>query len=148
MSSITAANSKLTLTVRGALGIVVGPFTVQGYASDDAFATEAVERAVALMGVDGFMSGGFVPNITPQVITLQADSPSVALFEAWDGAQTVLRDALFADGVLALPGLQKGYALVKGILTRITPMPQAKKVLQPLTYEIAWQSATPAPISV
>lgn len=148
MATITAANAKLTLTVRSALGIVVGPFTVQGFASDDAFATEPIERAQALMGVDGKMSAGFVPAVTPQVITLQADSPSVNLFEAWDGAQNVLKDVLFADGVLAYPGLQKGYALIKGVLTRITPMPQAKKVLQPVTYEITWETVQAAPLSV
>lgn len=148
MSTITSANSKLTFTVRSPAGIVVGPFTVQGYASDDAFATDAVERAIAMMGVDGFMSAGYVPSMTPQTIHLQADSPSIDLFEAWDGAQSVLRDVLFADGVLALPGLQKAYGLVKGVLTRVTPIPQAKKVLQPVTYEITWQSVIPSPISV
>lgn len=148
MATITSANAKLTLTVRSALGIVVGPFTVQGYASDDAFATEAVERAQALMGVDGKMSAGYVPSLTPQVITLQADSPSVALFETWEGAQAVLKDVLFADGVLALPGVQKGYALIKGVMTRLTPMPQGKKVLQPVTYEITWETVQPAPLTV
>lgn len=148
MATITSANAKLSFTVRGPAGIVVGPFTVQGYASDDAFVTEVADSAEAVMGVDGRMSAGFVPFITRQTITLQADSPSIQLFEAWLGAQQVLKDMLFADGVLALPGLQKSYALIKGALTRITPIPQAKRVLQPVTYEIAWETVQPAPISV
>lgn len=148
MATITSANAKLTITVRSALGIVVGPFTVQGYASDDAFATDPIEKGIAMMGVDGKLSGGFVPAPTPQTIHLQADSPSIALFEAWDGTQSVIQDLLFADGVLALPGLQKAYALVKGILTRITPIPQGKKVLQPVTYEITWELVAPSPITV
>jgi hypothetical protein len=148
VASITSANAKLTFTVRNSLGIVVGPFTVQGYASDDAFATEQVESAQTMMGVDGILSGGFTPYAVPQQITLQADSPSIALFEAWLGAQNALKDTLIADGVLAYPSLQKSYALIKGFLTRVTPMPQAKKVLQPVTYEITWQTVQPAPISV
>lgn len=148
MSTITSANCKLTFTVRGPAGVVVGPFTVEGYASDDAFATEAVESAVAIMGVDGKMSAGWVPRITKQLVKLQADSKSVPLFEAWDGAQNVLRDVLFAEGVLAYPGLQKGYALVKGVLTRLTPMPAAKRTVEPVDYEISWESVTPAPIAV
>ena len=148
MASITSANSKLTFTVRSAAGIVVGPFTLQGYASDDAFATDPVESAVALMGVDGKMSAGFTPYLTPQTIILQADSVSIPLMETWLGAQNVLRDVLFADGALALPGLQKSYALIKGVLTRITPIPPAKRVLQPVTYEITWETVQPAPISV
>lgn len=148
MATITAANAKLTFTVRGPAGIVVGPFTVQGYASDDAFATETVDAAEAIMGVDGKMSAGFTPYIVRQTIILQADSASVALFEAWLGAQNVLRDVLFADGALSYPGLTKAYALIKGVLTRVTPMPQAKRVLQPVTYEIAWETVQPAPIAV
>lgn len=100
------------------------------------------------MGVDGKMSAGFTPYIVRQTIILQADSPSVALFEAWLGAQNVLRDVLFADGALSYPGLQKAYALIKGVLTRVTPMPQAKRVLQPVTYEIAWETVQPASITV
>lgn len=148
MATITSANSKLSFTVRSNAGIVVGPFTCQGYASDDAFVTEVVDSAEAVMGVDGRMSAGFTPYITRQTITLQADSPSIDLFEAWLGAQQVLKDVLFADGVLSLPGLQKSYALIKGVLTRITPIPQAKRVLQPVTYEIAWETVQPAPLSV
>lgn len=148
MATITSANAKLSFTVRGPAGIVVGPFTVQGYASDDAFATEVVDSAEAVMGVDGRMSVGFTPFITRQTITLQADSPSIALFEAWLGAQQVLKDVLIADGALSYPGLQKAYALVRGALTRLTPMPQAKRVLQPVTYEIAWETVQPAPVTV
>lgn len=148
MSTITSANCKLTFTVRGPAGVVVGPFTVQGYASDDAFATEAVESAIAMLGVDGIMSAGWVPRMTKQVVTLQADSPSIPLFEAWDGAQSVLRDVLFADGVLAYPGLLKAYALVKGVLTRLTPIPAGRRVLEPQVFEITWGTVQPAPIAV
>lgn len=148
MATITASNAKLTFTVRGPAGIVVGPFTVQGYASDDAFATEMVDSAEVLMGVDGKMSGGKVPYIVRQTIILQADSASIALFEAWEGAQQQLQDLLTADGALSYPGLTKAYALIKGYLTRLTPMPQAKRVLQPVSYEIAWETVQPAPISV
>jgi hypothetical protein len=148
VATITSANCKLTFAVRGPAGIVVGPFTVEGYASDDAFAVETVESAIALMGVDGKMSAGWVPRITKQTITLQADSASRPLFEAWDGAQNVLRDVLFAEGALAYPGLLIGFALNKGVLTRLTPLPPARRVVEPVTFEISWGSIQSAPISV
>ncbi len=148
MATITSANAKLTITVRGPAGIVVGPFTVQGYASDDAFAMEAVEAAIVRMGVDGIMSGGRVPFISPQGITLQANSPSIALFSAWVGAQEALGDTLVAEASLALPSISTAYALVNGILTRFTPIPPGKRVLEPVTYEISWGSVQPSPISV
>lgn len=148
MGTITSANAKLTITVSGPAGAVVGPFTVQGFASDDAFSTDPVESGIARIGVDGRPSFGFVPFLTPQTITLQADSPSIPLFEAWLGAEQVLQEALIANGSLSLPSLQKSYALIKGGLTRITPIPPGKRVLEPVTYEITWGSVQPAPIAV
>lgn len=125
--SITSANAKLTLTVRNTVGIVVGPFTLEGYAADAAFATETVDAAEALMGVDGKMAAGYLPRITRYTISLMANSPSIALMEAWDNAQKVLGDVLVADGFLAAPSLGRAYALVKGVLTRLTPIPTARR---------------------
>lgn len=147
MSTITSANSALTLSVRLAGLFPTGPFSVQGYASDDAFATETVDAAEARMGVDGIMSGGYLPRMTKQTITLQADSPSIALFETWVGAQDVVKEIFYGDGILTLPSIGRTYALVKGILTRITPIPPAKKVLEPVTYEITWELVQPAPVA-
>lgn len=147
--SITSANSKLTLTVRNSAGIVVGPFTVEGYAADTAFNVEMVDSAEAIMGVDGKMAAGFLPRITKHQILLMANSPSIALFDAWDAAQKVLGDVLVADGFLAAPSLGKAYALVKGVLTRLTSIPTARKTYsEPQGFEISWESVTPAPISV
>lgn len=147
--SITSSNAKLTLTVRNTAGIVVGPFTVEGYAQDAAFGCETVDSAEAIMGVDGKMAAGYLPRITKQVISLMANSPSVALFDAWDSAQKVLGDILIADGFVAAPSLGKAYALVKGVLTRLTPMPTARKTFsEPQTFELSWESVTPAPIVV
>jgi hypothetical protein len=147
--SITSANAKMTLTVRSPAGIVVGPFTVEGYAQDAAFATEPVESAEALMGVDGKMSAGYLPRITKHTFSLMANSPSNLLFEAWDNAQKALGDILIADGFLAAPSLQKAWACVKGALTRVTPIPTARKTFsEPVTWEVSWESVTPSPIAV
>jgi hypothetical protein len=147
--SITSANAKLTLTVRSPAGIVVGPFTVEGYAADAAFAVETVDSAEAIMGVDGRMAVGYLPRITKHTISLMANSPSNLLFEAWDNAQKALGDVLVADGFLAAPSLGKAYALVKGALTRLTAIPTARRTFsEPVAYELSWESVTPAPIEV
>ncbi len=147
--SITSANAKLTLTVRSPAGIVVGPFTVEGYAQDASLATETVDAAEALMGVDGKIAAGYLPRITKQQISLMANSPSIALFEAWDNAQKVLGDVLVADGFVAAPSLGKAFACVKGFLTRLTVMPTGRKTFsEPMVYELSWESITPAPITV
>lgn len=147
--SITSANAKLTLTVRSSAGIVVGPFTVEGYAVDAALGVEPVDSAEAMMGVDGKMAVGYLPRITKQQISLMANSPSIPLFDAWDSAQKVLGDILVADGFVAAPSLRKAWALVKGALTRLTPMPTARRSFsEPVVYELSWESVTPAPITV
>lgn len=147
--SITSANAKLTLTVRNSVGVVVGPFTLEGYAADAAFATETVDAAEALMGVDGKMAAGYLPRITRYTISLMANSPSIAFMDDWDNAQKVLGDVLVADGFLAAPSLGRAWALVKGVLTRLTPIPTARRTFsEPVVYELAWESVTAAPITV
>jgi len=149
--SITSANAKMTLTARTGVSLppVVGPFTVEGYAQDNAFATEPVDAAEAIMGVDGKMAAGYLPRITKHTFNLMANSPSNLLFEAWDNAQKVLGDVLVADGVLAAPSLGKAWACVKGVLTRVTPIPAARRTFsEPVVWEISWESVTPAPIEV
>lgn len=153
MPTITSANSSLVLTPRlsgnlsGLLPALAGVgFPVQGYASDDAFAVETVDSAEARMGVDGRLSAGYLPRMTKQTITLQADSPSIQLFEALVGAQDTVREIIFLDGVLTLPAISTSYALSKGVLTRLTPIPPAKKVLEPVSYELTWELVQPAPV--
>jgi hypothetical protein len=144
---ITSANAVLTISPRSA-GLIGsgGVFTVEGFASDSAFMGEEVDVAEARMGVDGKLSVGFTPYITKQTITLQADSPSLPLFEAIVGAQNALRQPMILDSVLALPSLQKAYIFTKGAMTRLTPFTPGKKVLEPMNYEISWETVAPAPL--
>jgi hypothetical protein len=91
------------------------------------------------MGVDGKLSGGkvFVPY--KMTIHLQADSPSVFLFDAWRNAQDAATDVFSASGSITLPSTSMVYTLQNGFLTSATPFPAVKKTLQPLVYEITWQ---------
>lgn len=147
--SITSANAKLTLTVRSSTGVIVGPFTVEGYAQDTAFLTESVDSAEVLMGVDGKLAAGLLPRITKFQVNLMANSPSVAQFEAWDSAQKVLGDVLEANGALSAPSLGKAYSLVKGVMSRLTPVPSARRSFsEAMVYELSFESVAPAPITV
>ena len=144
---ITSANSVLTISPRAAGLIGAGAFTVEGYASDSAFMAEDVDVAEARMGVDGKMSVGHTPYIVKQTITLQADSPSIALFETIINAQNTLRQPIVLDSVLAIPSVQKSYVFTKGAMTRITPIPPGKRVLDPQSYEISWETVAPVPLA-
>jgi hypothetical protein len=144
---ITSANSVLTVAPRAA-GLIGsgGAFTVEGYASDSAFMAEDVDVAEARMGVDGKLSVGHTPYIVKQTITLQADSPSITLFEAILNAQNTLRQPIVLDAVLSLPAVSKNYVFTKGAMTRATPFPPGKKVLEPVSYELSWETVAGVPL--
>jgi len=137
MATITSANSQLTLSVGGLYG---APVSIQGYAVDDAFESEAVQQSETLMGVDGNLSGGKVWIPYKMTIHLQADSPSVEIFDAWRSTQDSIVDVLTANGTIILPSTGMAYQLYNGYLTMATPFPAVKKTLQPVVYEITWQT--------
>lgn len=143
IKTITAANSVFTLLV---VPIFPVPFQLQGYAADAAFETETVDAAETIMGVDGIMSAGFTPFISPMRITLQADSPSLDVFEQWLGAQKAIKELFFAQATIALPAVGKSYQCTKGVLKRVTQAPPARKVLQPAEYQIDWNDIQPIPL--
>src|SRR5487761_2554028 len=89
MADITRANATLVLTVPAVFST---PQVLYGFATDDAFATEAVTVAETMKGVDGIMSFGFLPFITPMALTFQADSPSIPnTMETWISAEIATR---------------------------------------------------------
>jgi len=136
-TTITSANSVFTIVIAG---LFPTPVQLQGYASDKAFTTEALDLAEVQMGVDGRMTAGFVPNPTKQTITLQADSPSKDIFTALIQATKTAREVFYISGTIALPSTGESFTLTRGILTNAKQIPDAQKVLQPVDYVITWES--------
>ena len=136
MSTITSANAVLAIAINNYFPV---PQTIQGFAVDDAFEGEAVQQAETMMGVDGILSAGKVFIPYKMTIHLQADSPSVFLFDAWRNAQDAAVNVFAASGSIVLTSTNMVYTLQNGFLTSATPFPAVKKVLQPLVYEITWQ---------
>lgn len=151
---ITSANSVFTLTpqlggsaLSGFLPTIAGVgFQLQGFATNDAFAAAAVQIAQTRKGVDGKFSAAFIPYITKQSVTFQADSPSVNILEALVNAQKTLRQPIFVDAIILLPSVGKQYSLVNGVLANITPITPAKQVLEEMVFEIDWDDVTASPI--
>ena len=136
-TTITSANSVFTIVIAG---LFPAPVQLQGYASDKAFTTEALDLAEVQMGVDGRMTAGFVPNPTKQTITLQADSPSKDIFTALIQATKTAREVFYISGTIALPSTGESFTLTRGILTNAKQIPDAQKVLQPMDFVITWES--------
>lgn len=142
MTTLTAANSVLTIQVAGLYPV---PQVIQGYATDDAFMADDVTTGEVQMGVDGRFSAGYVPYATPLNVTLQADSPSMAVFDNILSAQAAQREMFVINATILLPGTEQKYAMTRGFMITASPMPGVKKILQPRKFTIHFESCTPAP---
>lgn len=140
--SITAANAIVTITVPG---VFQAPQQLQQFSADDIFDTETLKNIEVQMGVDGFLSGGWVFVPVPQSYSLMPNSPSNDIFDQWWAAQSTLIDAIAGFGTVTLPSLQKKWALSNGFLTGYPPMPGAGRILKPRKFEITWQQVLPQP---
>jgi hypothetical protein len=143
MSTLTTANSAFALQIENLYPVAQN---VQGYSTDDAFAVSDIEPVETVMGVDGRLSGGYKPVPTVLDITLQADSPSVAIFDNWLAAQKAAKEAYVANAMIQLQGTGEKYAFTRGFLTSITPMAAAKKILQPRKFVITFESCDKSPV--
>ncbi len=143
MATLTTANSVLMLSF---INFYNAPMQIQGYAVDDAFAIANVKTAETKMGVDGILSAGYTPYPVPLEINLQADSASNSVFDAVINAQNVAREVFVVNGTILIQGTGVLYALTRGFLEDISPMPGAKKVLEPRKFSITFQSITGAPV--
>lgn len=139
--TITSANSVFTLSIPDIFPI---PIVLQGYATDDAFDNENVELAEAKMGVDGNMSAGYTPNVTKMTLHFQADSDSIDIFEQWGGAMKAAQEVFFAQASIVMPSVGRSYTCTQGALTGYKNLPDAKKLLEPPSYTITWESVAPA----
>lgn len=142
--TITSANSTFILNIPG---VFPAPLPIQGYAADDAFTVEPFDTAEAIVGVDGKLSAGFTPTPKKLTVMLQADSPSLEIFDAWLGAMESAREVFFAEATITLPSIAKTYNMRKGVLTNAVKLPPNKKTLQPVQYVITFESIEPALIS-
>lgn len=143
MSTITSANAQFAIIIPG---VYSAPQILQGFASDDAFLTEAVENAEVKMGVDGQMSAGFVFNPIIQNVVFQANSPSLDIFNNWQLAQLAGREVIPCSATITISSIGYSYVLTNGYLTQFKPIPDAKKMLQQVQHRLTWQTVIGAKI--
>lgn len=137
MKTITAANAEFAIAITGLYPV---PQRLEQYAADAAFTTDAVEIAETVMGVDGFLSAGYTPKAIKQTITLAPNSPSLQIFNNWALAMIASREVLEANGSIIIASLGAKYVLTRGFLTSYRALPDAKQVMQPVEYQITWNT--------
>lgn len=141
--TLTAANSVFMLAIPGLYPV---PQKIEGYATDEAVDTEQVESAEVMKGVDGRTSAAWIPTLKKQTITIQPDSPSYVIFLNWMQANETARDHYHANATLALPSVGFKFNMTEGVLSKHTPIPGIKKILQPMKFEITWSEVTGAEV--
>lgn len=142
MPTLTAANAVIFLGINV---IFPNAVQIQQFATDDVSETQPIPSAETLMGVDGYLSGGFVYVAVPWTIALQADSPSNSIFDTWWQQQQLNRDMYWAFGTVSFPSLGTKFQMNRGALVEYIPMPNLKKLAQPRRYRINWNSIVPTP---
>ena len=141
-ASLTVSNSVIMIVIADLFPV---PQQLVGYAADDVMTTEAVDSVETVMGIDGRLTGGWMPTAKKQTFTLQADSPSIIMFDAWQQSQEAIRDAYIANAVISLSSIGRVYICTKGFLTNYTVLPDARKILQARRFQITWESVIGAP---
>lgn len=136
MANITSTNSIFRIVVP----VIALTATLKGYASDDGFSFASVPATENRIGVDGLKSSGYTPQLYTQDIMLQADSPSIEIFNIIYAAMVAVRDIMFIDGVIELPSVNKSFVMALGTLENYRPVPDVKKVLEPISFSINWGS--------
>jgi hypothetical protein len=145
MPDITSANSVLILSVPD---LLPAPVQIQGFSADDIFTTQRVAPVETMMGLDGALSGGYMPTKKPFEIVLMAGSASNQFFDAIQAAQDAGFLALSIFGSLSIPAPGLYYTMNNGFLTGYAPTPDGRKILQPRRFEITWESIVYQPIGI
>lgn len=140
--TLTVANSSIVLSVET---IFPAPVPLTGYAADDIFSIEQATHIETSMGLDNRLSAGWVPAERVVSISLQGDSDSNRLFEQWNSSQVLLRDALTATLIITIFGINRVYICNKGFLRNFSPMPDARRILQPRRYTMVFESVEGQP---
>ncbi|MES2167964.1 MAG: hypothetical protein V4458_13185 [Pseudomonadota bacterium] len=120
------------------------PQQIQQFATDDVFSTDPLKSAEVQRGVDGKLSGGFVYSDIRQNYALIGDSDSIEFFSTWHETSQANRVTYTANAVITLPSRGKKWTMTKGFLTGFQPIPDAKKILQPVRFTIEWESMSPS----
>lgn len=142
--SITSANAVYMLTIPNLFN---SPQQLQEFSADDIFTTDVLAATETSMGLDGFLSGGFVYTEVRQSISLQANSPSNDMFERWWLQQQIDQEAYIANGTILLKSINKRFTMTRGFISQFASVPDAARTLRPRRHQITWNRIVPANVA-
>jgi hypothetical protein len=140
--TITSASAVFTISCSI---LPQSPVQLQQFMVDDIFDTDAMRTVEHAMGVDGTLSFGFVFVPMMMRVALQANSPSIAVFDTIFAQQQQAETVYPLSGTVTLPAISKKYSLSNGALEEYKPLPDAKRMLQGQRFQLVWNQVVPAP---
>ena len=143
MATLTAANSVIMLIIPGLYPV---PQQIEGFAADDVMTMESYQPVETLMGVDGHLSGGWVPVPKPMTISIQAQyQPSRSPSRPGTRRSRRSREVYTADALITFPRSTSSTP-ARGLPDRLPAGADVRRILQPRRFQITWESILSAPI--
>ena len=135
LGNITSANAVAVLVVEDLypVGIILENFT-----TDQAVDGDEHEYAQTLMGVDGGLAAGFVPNPWNVTISLEACSPSLKVMQDLSQAMQTNRRTYEVQLIITIPSLEQVHTYRKGVLVSGKDMPGLKRTLDPTSWRFTF----------
>lgn len=137
MNNITSATSTLILIVNTLFPAGV---KLQQFSADQSISQGDEELAVDRMGVDGYMSAGWVPTIKTVTISFEPSSPSVLIFDALYKASQANRKLYELTLIVNIPATGKTLTYTGGVLKNWKLLPDHKQVLDPISAVIDFET--------
>ena len=127
IQNITSANSSLRITITT---LYPSGVDVDGYEADRMFETAAVENAEFVMGADGQLYQGWIPNMIPLTINIMPNSSFGQILDELFAYENTSKSKLSINAVLTVPALDATFTYVNGGMATWTPSVTGARVLQ------------------
>lgn len=133
---VTAANVDLILACEE---LYPSGVKLEGFSADSMMTADGIDVTENRRGVDGRMVSGVIKSVQPLSIVLEANSPSLEVFET-------IRDAMNANNrpyeltlTCHIPALEKTIVYRRGALKNAPSVPAIQRTLQPTTWTMEFQ---------
>ena len=133
---VTSANSKVLLACEE---LFPNGVQLEGFSTDSAVSADGIEITETRRGVDGRMVAGVINNVQPVTIVLEANSPSLYVFETIRDAMKSNKKPYELTLTIHVPALEKTVVYRRGVLKNAPSIPAIAKTLQPTTWQMDFQ---------
>lgn len=143
-NTITSAdiNAHITVDALYPMG-----FVLEGFSADNIFEMDNLELAQAIRGADGKLSAGFVFGTQHQTFHIMPDSPVYKKIQTWATTSVTSKGVYRCNLTAVFKTNGTKFVCTNGVLLNAGNVANAARMLQPITFQIAWETVTPSEYS-